>query len=180
MLTVLINGYVKQHGSHFSHPPYPSFMNKAKLVCSAGLRISAGHWDVEAMETEPKRLFQRAIVDFIYKYLPMFLLLILKSFLRDCMSSAGVPGATDPGNQSTELQGRNSPLHRGSVGLLEKNYKCGTGLLLPVVRTISTSAPKPILQNPEHLKLIKHLRSLCHQAANTRELWEYAAWDIQP
>lgn len=81
----------------------------------------------------------------------MFLLLILKSFLHDCMSSAEVPEATDPGTQSTELQGRNSPLHRRSAGLLEKNYKYGTGLLLPLILTMSTFAPKPIVQNPEHL-----------------------------
>lgn len=37
----LINGHVKQHGGHFSHPPHPSSMSKTTLVCSAGLHISA-------------------------------------------------------------------------------------------------------------------------------------------
>lgn len=86
-----------------------------------------------------------AIIDFIYNYLPMFLLLILKSFLYDCMSLAGVPEATDSGTQPTQLQEGNLPFCRGSAGLLEKSYKCGTGLLLPLILTMCIFAPKPSL-----------------------------------
>lgn len=67
------------------------------------------------------------------------------------MSLAGVPEATDAGTQPTELQGRNSPLCRVSAGLLEKNYKCGTGLFLLLIHTMSIFTPKPILQSPQYL-----------------------------
>lgn len=61
----LINGHVKQHGGNFCHPPNSSFMSKIKLVCSAGLHISAGHWAVKATAIKPKRLFHIARVDLI-------------------------------------------------------------------------------------------------------------------
>lgn len=182
----LINGNVKQHGDHCSHPPHPSFTSRTNHVCSAGLHISAGHWAVEAMQIEPGRLFQRAaIADFIYSYLPKFLLLILKSFLHDCISLAGVPKATNRETPSAELQGGNRPLCRGSAGLLEKSYDCGTGLLLPLCLSESIFwlqsplSKVPTISSP--LKISAHF-DINLQAPGSPAVCEleYTGWDFQP
>lgn len=94
-----------------------------------------------AMEAEPGRLFQRATVDFIYVCLPMFLLLILKSFLHDCISLAGVPK-----RHILELHQQSCREETGlCAGLLAKSCKCGTRsaspLLFTVLRSLLSKVP---------------------------------------